>query len=96
VNDVHVNCASCGIEFCLPRDVYERRREDHETFYCPSGHRNHYLRGLSPKEKRIAELERLAARRLEIIERRDDQIAGLLHELRSLRSRLAWARRRAA
>lgn len=38
----HLNCASCGIAFCITDDFERRRREDHKGFFCPSGHSNHY------------------------------------------------------
>lgn len=37
-----VECAECGISFGIPKDFEERRRKDHATFYCPSGHSNYY------------------------------------------------------
>lgn len=53
----HINCAECGIDFCMPTAHHQRLRESHETFYCPNGHRNHYP-GKTDKEKRIETLER--------------------------------------
>jgi len=32
------NCHSCGISYAMPADFEARRRKDHKTFYCPSGH----------------------------------------------------------
>jgi len=47
---VTIECAKCGITFAMP-SVYERaRRNDHDTFYCPSGHGNHFP-GKSEEEK---------------------------------------------
>lgn len=36
-------CCNCGMAFAMPKDYQERRRKDHESFYCPAGHRQHYL-----------------------------------------------------
>lgn len=33
-----VTCANCGILFAIPEHFEQKRREDHEAFYCPSGH----------------------------------------------------------
>lgn len=33
-------CANCHVLFGIPSDMETRRREDHEAFYCPSGHAN--------------------------------------------------------
>lgn len=35
---VAIECGQCGTVFGLSETVYEKRREDHETFYCPNGH----------------------------------------------------------
>jgi hypothetical protein len=35
-------CCSCGIAFAVPVDFQRRRLADHEWFYCPSGHKQHY------------------------------------------------------
>ena len=51
-----LNCASCSIVFGIPQDFEERRREDHRTFYCPSGHTNIYG-GKSEAEKLRKQLE---------------------------------------
>ena len=37
-------CCSCGITFAIPHDYQYRRKNDHESFYCPSGHMQHYFR----------------------------------------------------
>jgi hypothetical protein len=35
-------CCNCGIQFAMPADFQARRRDDHEWFYCPRGHKQHY------------------------------------------------------
>jgi len=30
-------CPNCGMQFAMTADFVQRRRENHETFYCPSG-----------------------------------------------------------
>lgn len=37
-----VHCAHCGIPFGMTQDFEQRRRNDHEGFYCPKGHSNWY------------------------------------------------------
>lgn len=56
MGDVHVDCANCGITFCLTPALYKRRRSDGASFYCPNGHSNVY-RPTEDQEK-IKELER--------------------------------------
>ncbi len=35
-------CAHCGLQFAVTSDFMRCRREDHESFYCPTGHSNIY------------------------------------------------------
>ena len=37
-----IECANCSIDFGIGEDFRKRRREDHDTFYCPNGHSNFY------------------------------------------------------
>lgn len=66
VNDVHVDCANCGIQFCLTRNLYERRRDDGREFFCPNGHSNVYRP--TPDQERIKELEKRLRQRDQTIE----------------------------
>ncbi len=36
-------CCTCGMEFAMPADITQRRRDDHDWFYCPAGHQQHYM-----------------------------------------------------
>ncbi len=42
VNLSTCNCSECGVVYAMPCNMRERRRDNHETFYCPSGHRQHF------------------------------------------------------
>lgn len=44
------HCCNCGMAFAVSNDFYERRRNDHNIFYCPAGHPQHYT-GKSEAEK---------------------------------------------
>lgn len=35
-------CTECGVSYALTAAFESRRRNDHKTFYCPNGHRQHY------------------------------------------------------
>lgn len=90
---VNVECANCSVAFCLPEDLHGRRKEDHKTFYCPNGHSNYYPQETA-KESKIRNLEsRLNHAEARIAWLKQD-IAERDHELRSLRSKLAWRERR--
>jgi len=51
-----VSCAECGMTFAMPEVTLRGLRRSHDTFYCPSGHRN-YFGGKSDVEKHKEELE---------------------------------------
>lgn len=59
---VVVSCANCAIQFAMPAKLEAQRRDDHETFYCPAGHRNYYP-GKSEAEKLRDQLVRERAER---------------------------------
>ncbi len=43
--DLYISdCPECGIVFCIPKAMEQRRRKDGKSFYCPNGH------GMSWKE----------------------------------------------
>jgi hypothetical protein len=69
VNIEIIECARCGMPFGVPDAYADRRRADHESFYCPSRHSN-YFPAESEKEKfqRLyrQERERLAQRTAEL------------------------------
>lgn len=35
-------CCNCGVAFAMPSDMQERRKKDHQNFFCPVGHQQHY------------------------------------------------------
>lgn len=77
-----IRCASCGVEFCVPRDFDKKRRQDGKTFHCPNGHSLSY---------RETELDRVRAqvRRLERrLDQRQNVISELRMEIREMRDRI--------
>lgn len=50
-------CCNCGMLFAMPSDYQRRRRNDHESFFCPSGHRQHYT-GKTEAQKLRDQIER--------------------------------------
>jgi uncharacterized C2H2 Zn-finger protein len=42
IEAITVCCAECGIPFSMPKNYQQELRESHQSFYCPSGHGNHY------------------------------------------------------
>jgi hypothetical protein len=38
-----ITCYKCGIEFAVPNHWDNKRRDDHQTFWCPNGHPQSYV-----------------------------------------------------
>ena len=53
---VPMNCCVCGIAFAFDADVIRARRRDHQWFYCPVGHEQHFA-GESDEEQLARELK---------------------------------------
>jgi hypothetical protein len=96
---MHISCASCGVEFCLPDGLHAARRKDGRSFWCPNGHSLSF----SPTrdEKRIAELEQQLAAAERVGQRRlahmDDLTAAredLVGALRECPGGCGWRSRR--
>lgn len=51
------HCCNCGMAFAMTTDFQKRRLKDRKSFYCPSGHGQHYT-GRSEAQKLRAELRR--------------------------------------
>ena len=51
-----ITCYLCGVAFGVPAYLKENRLDDHESFYCPNGHRQHYT-GPTEKERLRKSLE---------------------------------------
>ena len=56
-----INCADCGVSFCMPNEMVTHRRTSHKTFFCPNGHSNYYA-GKSEEEKLKEKLANETAR----------------------------------
>lgn len=68
-----LTCEACGISFAYPSEWIEGRRADHKTWYCPNGHPRYFpsktkeeeLRDELNRMRKIAEVERKTAARLQ-------------------------------
>jgi len=56
------DCANCGVVFAITEEMEDRRRNDHQTLYCPNGHSLSF-QGASEAEKK-AKVEKERADRL--------------------------------
>jgi hypothetical protein len=37
-----IECTACGVTYGLTSHYQQHRRDDHKSWYCPNGHRQHY------------------------------------------------------
>ena len=37
-----LDCPACGVVFAMTDEMIERRRQDHQSFWCPNGHSMSY------------------------------------------------------
>ncbi len=56
------NCCNCGVPFAMAVEFKQQRVRDHDWFFCPSGHSQHYTENETEKKLRQAEKELEAQR----------------------------------
>lgn len=91
-----VRCSACGIAFAVPENWFRARKNDHKTWWCPNGDRQHFpgkteadkLRERLEQEKRCCELNRARAAHL------DEQVEHRERQIRGYRGALAKAKKR--
>lgn len=68
------SCCVCGIAFAMPEEYREKRLQDHQNFYCPNGHSQHFT-GESDADRAKKLEKELAAERKQRqqVERSRDQ-----------------------
>jgi hypothetical protein len=92
-------CCRCGVAFGIPADLQRAFLDDRNRyFYCPNGHRQHYLgKSAEQKERERAErAEALAERRLASMYAARDQAAAAERSARTLKGHVTRLRNRIA
>ena len=57
-------CCNCGVLFAMPQYLRTRRLEDHDLFWCPNGHSQHFTAETEAQRlKRELDLARAATAR---------------------------------
>lgn len=62
LNDVTLTCYRCQCEFQVPRELYRVRKIDHQSFWCPLGHEQHFPEGPTEAERLRQQLDAERAR----------------------------------
>lgn len=53
---IHITCYECSISFGMPQAFYKSRKRDHETWFCPAGHKQYFC-DKTDDQKKIQELK---------------------------------------
>lgn len=94
-NLVTVNCPTCTIVFAMPKQLFDLRQKDGESFYCPSGHKLHYGDNETAKlEKRINDLKEENVYLAETISELRHQVVLQMRRVAGYKGQ--WMRARAA
>lgn len=87
-------CCLCGIRFGVIKPLMELRRKDYETFYCPNGHGQHFVRPPVPRDEELENTRLTLAQANTDVRESKDEIARLTAELDQFRAGLRWWQRR--
>jgi hypothetical protein len=68
-------CPACGVAFAAPADLLANRRQSHESFYCPNGHRMSFPQK-TDLEKAQAEIEKYK----KLLKQEQAYAAGVIEE----------------
>ena len=52
-----MECCNCGMSFAMTESFYDRKKKDHEGFYCPEGHGQNFT-GKTTEQKLKEQLQR--------------------------------------
>jgi hypothetical protein len=59
---VFLTCCQCSVKHGITTELYNLRKKDHDTFYCPNGHKQVFLKPEGEKPEDVkAERDRLKA-----------------------------------
>lgn len=86
--EVH-HCPTCFMPYAAPQRFFKERREDKQSFYCPSGHLASYKESESDRLRRELEEEK---RNVEwyksVAKSKDSQIKGVNIQLGKVKAKL--------
>lgn len=84
---VRESCCNCSVVFAMPSELCDRRRNDHQTFYCPNGHPQYYTGKTDAQKER--ERREAAERDLEFVRQQRDSALKSNSGLRAVATRRA-------
>lgn len=72
---VVISCYKCSLDFGVSQRYYEDRKQRQDNFWCPNGHRQHFIEGKTEAQKLRDELEQ-EKRRVAYLREDRDRVAG--------------------
>lgn len=93
INLETLECANCAVVFAVPVRFIAQRREDHQNFYCPSGHVNYYPYETEAEKlrKQLSDQVRAATAMAERAKRAEQKQAELEKQILATKKRHAAA-----
>lgn len=86
---VAITCYKCGITFAVPQYFKTKRQEDTETFWCPNGHNQAYVKSEAQKlREQLAEEKRNSEWWQNVAKSRESQIKGANIQLGKVKAKL--------
>jgi hypothetical protein len=94
----HISCYKCGVVFGIPANLNAELLNNHESFWCPNGHSQHYLgKTEAQKQRERAEMAEQRAERAEASRRAAwDQAEAAERRRRAAKGQLTKVKNRVA
>ena len=70
-NFIEEECCTCGVLFAISKALQLNWKDNNQTFYCPNGHRQSYIKST---EQTLRENIKLKERRIETLEIENNKI----------------------
>lgn len=78
--EVPSGCPTCGIQFTLPKEYFDRRFKDGKHFYCPNGHYMCWSQEPSAEEKRLKKALEASEAKVEELENTIEELKERIEE----------------
>lgn len=85
-----ITCFRCGIQFLVPSHWHQKRLEDKQSFWCPNGHSQAYVKSAVDELKAQLEVSRQQVERLrEQRDRADRQASAAKGQVTKIKNRVS-------
>lgn len=83
-------CIECGVTFGMPEEFNDQLLKNGNTFYCPSGHKQHYIIGKTEEQKlkeRLKYKESCCTRLESAVKHQDHVINGYKGQITKIKNK---------